>query len=81
MKTRIKAKLGPTIKINEYQHYIAALCVHYFDALFSQIDTDKQCFILDKWSDIAEYEDQTKPCISIDLFMKKYKIRLKLVQP
>lgn len=81
---RLTYEAGTTMskmEITMAQRYIATLCIHYFDDLMSQLPLNKSSFIIDEWYETVFAENETKPCISVDMFMKKYKLRLKLVRP
>ena len=63
------------------QRYIASLCIHYFDDLYTQISESKQNFIISEWYEVVYIENELRPCISVGMFMEKYSLRLKLVRP
>jgi len=67
--------------ITMHQRYIASLCVCYFDELYSQCSPAEQMFINNEWYAACVLEDSTRPSISVDMFLKKYKLRMKLVRP
>lgn len=54
-----------------------SICSHYFQTPFFHLSTDQQMFIINYWSDFISKDIK----LSIDAFDKKYRLRMRLVQP
>lgn len=53
----------------------------YFKKPNIPLDGNKASFIINNWTDIASEEANTKNPLTQIQFLKKYKLRLKLVRP
>lgn len=60
------------------EDYINALCHFYFQLEFRFVDRSHQDTLFENWYSITEQEAQKPNPLTVDQFMAKYKLRMKL---